>query len=210
MIAYKFLRPGAVGPFSGFAWPAPDHRTPGPWVAGRGAPEPCRAGVHGCLAADLPWWIHEELWIAEFDQPVTVAGRKVVSSRARLVRRVDGWDEQTSRTFAEACARRARDHAAEALDRAGDAASAGELRACETPQRVRDIARTLEPREAARISVIMAADGARRAITGSTATAAYIAAHAARQVGGATAMHAERRWQADWLALHLGLCEARA
>jgi hypothetical protein len=123
---------------------------------------------------------------------------------------VDGWDVETSRAFAEACARRARDRAADALDRAGDAASAGELRACETPQHVREVASTLQPREAARISVVMAADGARRAITGPTATAAYIAAHAARQAGGAAAMQAERRWQADWLALHLGLCDARA
>jgi hypothetical protein len=139
--------------------------------------------VHGCLAAHLPWWLQEELWSAEFDEPVTSAGRKVVSPRARLVRRIDAWSAEASREFAAACAQRARDHA--------------------------DAVRDLQTPEAARISMLMAADAAARALTGPTATAAYIAAHAARHVGGGEAMQAERRWQADWLLRRLGLSEAR-
>ena len=42
MLAYKFLRPGAVGPFSGFVWPA------GEWVTAGDAPAPCRTGIHAC------------------------------------------------------------------------------------------------------------------------------------------------------------------
>ena len=47
--AYKFLAPGAVGPFSGFAWPT---GTPGPWV--EAVPHTCATGVHACLVEDLP------------------------------------------------------------------------------------------------------------------------------------------------------------
>ena len=112
MLAYKFLRPGAVGPFSGFAWPA------GRWVTADTGVTRCRAGIHACRAADLPWWLQEELWVAELADPVVDASRKVVASRARLVERVAAWDAEASQAFADACARRAREHAAHAPDRA--------------------------------------------------------------------------------------------
>ena len=204
MLAYKFLRPGAVGPFSGFVWPA------GEWVTAGDAPAPCRTGIHGCRVEHLPWWLQDELWLAEFDEPVEDVGRKLVTARARLVSRVDAWNAETARRFGEACARRARDRAALALQRAGADGAAAELRACDTPQRVRELARGLDVPETARISVLMASDGARRAITGPTATSAYIAAHAARHDGGPTAMGIERRWQVDWLAGELGLPERAA
>jgi hypothetical protein len=165
----------------------------------------CRSGVHGCRVADLPWWLQEELRIAEYALPDAQDARKDVASRARLDERVGAWDDATARAFAEACARRARDRAADALERAGAPAPAGELRACETPREIRDVTRALDVPEAARVSVLMAGDGARRAITGPTATAAYIAAHAAGHGAGASAMEAERRWQSAWLLLHLGL-----
>jgi hypothetical protein len=199
MLAYKFLRPGAVGPFSGFAWPA------GRWVTAGEAPAACRTGVHGCRLADLPWWLAEELWVAEFADPVTGADRKIVARRARLGERVGAWDDDASREFAEACARRAQELAVAALERAGAPAAAERLGAARAPDDVRRIARELDAPEAARISVVMAGDGASRAISGPTATAAYIAAHAARHTGGAAAMDAERRWQVDWLARRLGL-----
>jgi hypothetical protein len=199
MLAYKFLRPGAVGPFSGFAWPVDG------WVAAREAPAACRTGVHGCRLADLPWWIAEELWVAEFAAPVRETDRKIVASRARLVERVGAWDDDTSREFAEACARRAQQLAVAALEDAGADSEAERLRALETPHDVRRTVRELAVPETARISVLMAGDGASRAITGPTATAAYIAAHAARHTGGVAAMHAERQWQAGWLARRLGL-----
>ena len=70
-----------------------------------------------------------------------------------------------------------------------------------------EVARELDVPEAARITVLMASDGARRAIGGPAATAAYNAAHAARHGGGSPAMEAERRWQAGWLVRELGLRE---
>ncbi|MEA2384124.1 MAG: hypothetical protein QOH72_4095 [Solirubrobacteraceae bacterium] len=65
MIAYKFLCAGAVGRFSGHRWPLPGD--PGAWVVARGDATLCATAVHGCRVADLPWWLHDELWEAEFD-----------------------------------------------------------------------------------------------------------------------------------------------
>jgi hypothetical protein len=50
---------------------------------------------------------------------VTLVGHKLMAERARLVRRIDGWDPSTARDFAAACAGRARDRAVEALGRSG-------------------------------------------------------------------------------------------
>jgi hypothetical protein len=204
MRAYKFLRPGAVGPFSGHRWPVPGGGDPGAWVEAAGGPALCRGAVHGCRVADLPWWVQEELWEAEFDAPV--AGRhKIAASRGRLVRRIAAWEDAGARDFADACAWRARDHAVAALERAGAGHAAAELRVCTDLPAVIAASTALAPPEAARISVRMAGDGAIRATQGASATAAYIAAHAAAQLDGPAAPAAERAWQAAWLREALGL-----
>jgi hypothetical protein len=205
MLAYKFLLPGARGPFSGYAWPVPPAGGPGPWVAASGGPVVCRTAVHGCLVEHLPWWIRDELWLAEFAAPVTPVGHKLMAERARLVRRIDGWGPSTARELAAACAGRARGRAVEALERSGAAAQAEALRACADPRQLLDVAGALAVPAGARVSMAMAGDAAARALTGPTATAAYIAAHAALQTGGEAAMAAERRWQADWLRVRLDL-----
>jgi hypothetical protein len=205
MLAYKFLLPGARGPFSGYAWPAPPAAGSGPWVAASGGPVVCRTAVHGCLVEHLPWWIQDELWLAEFAAPVTLVGHKLMAERARLVRRIDGWDPSTARDFAAACAGRARDRAVEALERSGAAAEAEALGVCADPQHLLEVAGALEVPAGARVSTAMAGDAAARALTGPTATAAYIAAHAALQIGGQAAMAAERAWQTAWLRERLDL-----
>jgi hypothetical protein len=104
MRAHKFLRPGRISPFSGFAWPEHD------WVYG-GDPELCVRGVHACRPADLPYWITRELWEIELDGDVREERRKLVAERGRLVRRVEAWDAAAGRRFADACAARARERA---------------------------------------------------------------------------------------------------
>jgi hypothetical protein len=205
MLAYKFLLPGARGPFSRFAWPVPGPAQPGPWVAAAGGVQLCRTAVHGCLAEHLPWWIQEELWLAEFAEPATVAGRKLMAARARLVRRVEAWDGAAAADFAAACASRARDRAVDALERAGAPTAAAALRACARPRELHEAAEGLTAPEGARIGVAMAGDAAARALMGHAATAAYIAAHAARHADGDGAMAQERTWQADWLRARLDL-----
>ena len=100
MRAYKFLRPGAVAPFSGFSWPSS-----GEWVEAREAAL-CTSGIHACRIQDLPYWIGPELWEAELAGAVRQEPRKLVATRGTLVRRIDGWDANARAGFAEACAQR--------------------------------------------------------------------------------------------------------
>jgi hypothetical protein len=206
MIAYKFLCAGAVGPFSRYAWPLPRDGAAGAWVAGA---DPgavlCHAAVHACRIRDLPWWLHDELWEAELDGAVTAGRHKVMAPRGRLRRRVEGWDAACAQRFADACAERTRDHAARALERAGESALAAELRSATTPGELRDRVAEVEPPEAARVAVTMAGDAARRALGGAAVVTAYIAAHAAATVSGPAALDAERAWQSEWLRAALSL-----
>ena len=205
MIAYKFLAAGGVGPFSRYPWPLPRPGAPGAWVAGAGGATVCHDAVHACRATDLPWWLQDELWEAELGGAVTPGRHKVMAPRARLLRRVDGWEAACAQRFADACAGRARDHAVTALDRAGASEPARALAACATPREIRAAVRTGHPPEAARIAYTMAGDAAIRALGGAPVVTAYIAAHAAARVDGEAAMAAERAWQSDWLRGELRL-----
>ena len=112
MIAYKFLRSGSVGLFTGYEW------RPGEWVDA-GVADPCRVGIHACRVVDLPYWLAAELWEVELDGAVVEEERKVVAPRGRLVRRIDGWDEAAAAEFRESCVERAQ---STAPDYAGDVA----------------------------------------------------------------------------------------
>lgn len=99
--AYKFLREGSLGPFTGYCW------EPGRWVEADAA-APCESGVHACRVDDLPFWTNDELWAIELDGDIVTAERKVVAPRGRLVRPVEAWTDATARRFAEEAAGRAR------------------------------------------------------------------------------------------------------
>ena len=104
MIAYKFLRAGGTSPFTGFAWPVPEGE-PGPWIE---APaEPCRSGIHACRRDDLPLWLGRELYEIELDGEIVEEPPKLVASRARLVRRIEDWDDRLRDEYARTCADRA-------------------------------------------------------------------------------------------------------
>lgn len=100
---YKFLARGALGPLSGFAWPAPSGDAPGAWVEAEGPLALCARGAHVCRPADLAHWLHDELW------EIDAAGEQlegldcVVVRRARLVRRFDAWSEGGAARFVRAC-----------------------------------------------------------------------------------------------------------
>jgi hypothetical protein len=201
VIAYKFLRAGRVGPFSEFRWPEL-----GVWVRVEGEPASCRTGVHACRVDDLPWWLGEELWEVELDGEVEVHEHKIVAPAGRLRSRVDAWTPDCASEYSEACAWRARDSAVHALRRLEHESAASRLERCDTLREMRLAARELAETVAdARISLLMAQDGAACALTDAAPMTAYISAHAARRLDGAGAYDAERRWQSDWLARRLGL-----
>jgi len=209
LIAYKFLRAGAVGPFSDFRWPVSADGRPGPWVA-PGDPALCRRGVHACRVPDLPWWLATELWAVELAGPVATYAHKVSAPRGRLVRRIERWSPDVRREYVQTCAWRARDRALEALDRASGGAATERLAACATLEAVLDVSRPLaDAVPAARVSLTMAADGALAALRDMPAMGAYVAAHAAGRIDGREGLAAERSWQGDWLRQRLELEDAR-
>ena len=108
MIAYKFLRRDGTGVFTRFAWPSPGEWVDAPIV-------PCRSGIHACRVADLPLWLGRELYEVELDGEIVEEPTKVVASRARLVRRIDEWDDALRDAYTRDCADRAH-----ALARAAD------------------------------------------------------------------------------------------
>ena len=110
MRAYKFLRPGRVGPFSGTAWPAPDNGGPGEWVrTAEQGPVLCATGVHACTLTDLPFWMGEELWEVELSEPVDRQRSKLVAPAGRLLARVEAWDEAAALAFMDATVDRIRE-----------------------------------------------------------------------------------------------------
>ena len=122
MEALKFLRPGRVGPFTGVIWPPP-----GEWLASAEPTELCRAGVHALLAGALATWIAEELWRVELGGGQQLTPGIVVASRGRLLGRVEAWNDQVAREFAQACAAHVRGHATgRAAEYAADATAAAE------------------------------------------------------------------------------------
>ena len=109
MIAYKFLRTDGTGVFTRFPWPLPDGE-PGAWVE---APIiACHSGVHACRARDLPLWLGRELYEIELDGEILEERTKIVASRGRLTRRIDGWDDNARAAYTRACADRAHGYAA--------------------------------------------------------------------------------------------------
>lgn len=178
MIAYKFLARGAVGPFSGFRWPTPAGGIPAAWVDAVGkAPS---QGIHACRAADLPYWIDDELWVAELDGDVRPTEHQLVASRGRLLSAVEGWRD-LAREFGDDCAAMLRARVDAALEAGGVPADVGE-----------------QLRE-------YVADAVACAAGGNAAAAAYVAARASAVLAGDQAGSvAERRRQASWLEQRLG------
>ena len=201
MIAYKFLRSGRTGPFSGFRWPAP-----GVWVHADRSMIACKRGIHACRVRDLPWWLAEELWEIELDGHIDVDEHKILAPAGRLRSQIQAWAPACAQEYADACAWRAHERAVQALTRAGQPVAADQLSACRTLDDVVLVARRLaESVPDTRISLTIAGDGAFRALTGAPPTSAYIAAHAAMRLDGADGYAAERAWQSRWLAERLGL-----
>jgi hypothetical protein len=202
LTAYKFVRPGAIGPFSHRVW------VPGQW----------RDGIYASEPEHLPLWIWEELWQVELDGDVTVRGHKLHAPRGRLVRRVGAWAPPTAQRLAQDCARSAAQLAAGPLRVAGQADAAALFADGRDHVAVRDMTRAVWsdlPPDVQR-PVGMASDGARRALAATAtrdpyvaaqggAVAAYIAAMVAARIGGQSAYDAERHRQAEWLADALAL-----
>jgi len=208
MIAFKFLARGAVGPFTGFAWPTPSASSPGAWVEVPPASFP-RRGIHACLVEHLPYWLDEELWEAELDGIVQHAPMQVITSRGRLLRRVASWTKEVSAELAQACLFKARDTAADFLKRNRGGKDADELIACADIAQLERVARTMSATGKTNFLANLigyVADAAKRAKMNHVGTVCYVAADLARAASGSPeAAISERIWQGRWIAARLQL-----
>jgi hypothetical protein len=103
-LALKFLGVGAIGPYSGFAWPKPRGSRPGKWVHVDGDLDMCRRGIHACTFAQATRWLREECYVIELRDVVSDDGEKLLARSGRLVRRVDSWDQRAMVRYAADCA----------------------------------------------------------------------------------------------------------
>jgi hypothetical protein len=209
MEALVSLRAGGRSALGSLVWPAPGSEG-GSWVAAGVDGEP--RDVRGFEASQLPWWLDDEIWVVELAGQVQASGRILLAERARLVRRVEGWDAEAQDAFVAACGGRVAELAAAALEREGRSSEAAKLRSADD---LESAAGELEGVAGAALLAGLARDvffyhrDAGRGARGA-GTAGYIAAHAAGG-GDKTArgydagFEAERRWQAEWLSGRLGL-----
>ena len=90
----------------------PCHGGSGKWIPGEwrevNGTEPCQNGMlHVCRdARQLLKWLNAEIWEAEYDDAKLVIDRgdKLAVQRARVIRKLDTWNERTARLFACDCA----------------------------------------------------------------------------------------------------------
>jgi hypothetical protein len=222
--SFKWLRSGHVDPHGGFTWPAP---TDGPrgWVDGNALATP---RLDACLAPALPYDVDSELWVVELADPVervpfpeqwvrtgsvisSPAERRLLSRRARLVRRVASWDGRVRRAFLDFCTEDATRRTEEAMRDAERT-----LRAWRRPS----VADGLVLEHTAALLDLWR-DASAAGAQGDLAAMARVAAaaHAATARSYATAMGrnvpadvvvagarlSERRRQASWIADRIGI-----
>ena len=90
------------------SWHLPQNGKPGKWMPKlRGELSPCERGYHLLRAQDLSHWLGPALWTAEYDGDRVDADNKVVVRKARLVARVETYNDKNLRLFACDCAERA-------------------------------------------------------------------------------------------------------
>ena len=180
---YKVLGKGRTASNGGSGkWPKP-----GIWFEVEGPLVPCQTGLHLCQFKDLVVWLDEKIWVAE-PAPGTetiVCDDKVVVRKARLIKKLDAWNEKTARLFAADCAERVLPIYEERFP--------GEDR----PRKAIEAARKYADKKITKKMLAAARDAAWGA--------AWDVASAAR--GAASA--AERKWQTERLAYYLSINVAR-
>lgn len=88
-------------------WPLPKNEQPGEWLNIKGEIIPCLNGLHVCEKLDLVHWLGPAIFVCEIDGEIVRDANKSVVAKARLVSRIDTWNERTARLFAADCAEKA-------------------------------------------------------------------------------------------------------
>lgn len=96
---FKCLKKGRIAPYSNFQWPEV-----GTWVEVEGPLSLCKNGIHLCREENLVDWLNDEIYEAEYEGERIDAKSKVLVRKARLIRKLETWNERTSILFACDCA----------------------------------------------------------------------------------------------------------
>jgi hypothetical protein len=102
---YKVLAADGCSPAHGGTgkWFLPKGKRVGKWMPAI-KPVLCQQGYHFVTLDQLPRWIGPTLYEIEVRGEVLTAEDKSVAEQARLIKRVDTWNEKTLRLFAADCA----------------------------------------------------------------------------------------------------------
>jgi hypothetical protein len=191
---YKFLTAdGRATHAHNFSWSLPKGKRPGKWMPKiKGDLVPCENGYHVCSERDLLEWCHETLYEVEVRGEIVTSENKLVVREARLLRKVNHWNERSARMFACDCAEKALE-----LVKTPDPRSVGAL---EVSRRFADGKASKAELDAARAAAWAAGDAARAAAWAAAGDAARAAAWAAWAAAWAAAWDAARAaaWAAAW------------
>ena len=89
-------------------WHLPLNGKPGKWMPPiEGKLEACFRGYHLCRVQDLVHWLGPTMWIAERKGKRIDDDSKVVVRQARLIRKLETWNDRTASLFACDCAEEA-------------------------------------------------------------------------------------------------------
>jgi hypothetical protein len=192
-------------------WNLPTADKPGEWMPRIENPVLCKRGYHVVTISQLPRWLGPAIFEVECDGAHVDAEAKSVWERARLVRKIDTWNERTQRLFACLCAEHVlpmfearypndgRPRAAIETSRryADGLATSKELRAAAAAR----AAYASSASSFAAFSAFATADAAYAAATAAYAASstARAAAYAAASSSASDAYASERCWQADRL-----------
>ena len=101
---YKVLNDDGSCIYGVGAWPVPSEDGPGEWLKVDGPLVACQSGLHVCDSNNLIGWLGQAIYEVECDPAPVRLDRKLLTNRARLVRRFDTWNERSARIFAAHCA----------------------------------------------------------------------------------------------------------
>ena len=198
---YKILGKGGVAINGGTGqWSLPQDGKPGAWMPKIENIEPCVRGYHLCRVEDLVYWLNEEIYEAEGRGKFVRYENKDVFPEARLLRKLDTWDEKSGRLFAADCV----EHVLHIFEKKypNDNRPRAAIRAArDFAYRKITKSQLTAARDAARDAARAAAwDAARDAARAAAWDAARAAAwDAAWDAAGAAARAAERKWQSTKL-----------
>ena len=171
-------------------WNLPKNGKPGKWMPKIENISSCVRGYHLCEAGDLIEWLNEEIYEAEGRGKSVRDGNKTVFEQARLIRKIEGWNDRTARLFACDCAERVLPIFEKHVPNDS------------RPRKAIEAARKYAGGEISAEELAAACDAARaaaRAAARDACDAARDACDAARDAAWDAAWDAEKKWQTERL-----------